>query len=73
MSDTAKPKPTAMELVLIVVGAAVGAAVGFGFLAPQIEGIAGSAIAGGITGLGAVLGALPYSRRVQAWQKAQKG
>lgn len=73
MTDTTKPKPTGKELAMIVIGAVIGAGIGFGLVAPQIEGVLGMAIAGGIAGLGAALGGMPFSRRVQAWQKAQKG
>jgi broad specificity polyphosphatase/5'/3'-nucleotidase SurE len=62
----ANPKPTAAQIGLIVLGAGVGAGIGFGLLS------VGTMIAGAITGAGAGIGAVPYSMAVQAQKKREK-
>ena len=62
----ANPKPTGTQLAFIVVGAVIGAAIGFGLLG-------GGILGGAITGVGAALGAMPYSRAVQEHKKSQGG
>ncbi|MBC2776829.1 hypothetical protein [Parasphingopyxis marina] len=61
-----KPKPSGKEIAFIAIGATVGAVIAL----TVIGGI--GAIGGGIIGLGAALGGMPYFRRVQEWQKNQQ-
>ena len=58
--------PTGAQWAMIVGGAVIGAAIGFGL-------IGGGAIGGAITGVGAALGAIPYSRAVQEHKKGRGG
>ena len=60
----ANPRPTASQLAFIVGGAVAAAAI---TLALGV----GGAIGGAIIGVGAALGAIPYSRAVQAHKKRQ--
>jgi uncharacterized membrane protein YebE (DUF533 family) len=60
-----RPKPTTQQLIFIIVGAVAGAIV-----AQVILGV-GGAVGGGIIGLGAALGGMPYFRAVSEWQKNQ--
>jgi hypothetical protein len=63
----ANPRPTASQLAMIVGGAVAGAILSFGVL-----GI-GGAIGGAIIGVGAALGAIPYSRAIQEQKKREGG
>ena len=66
MANTPKPKPTAMQIGLMLLGGAIAAVLTMGVL-----GI-GGAIGGGLIGLGVAIGAWPYLRAVQEWQKTQQ-
>jgi hypothetical protein len=66
MNMASRPKPTGKQLGLIIVGAVAGAVI-----AHLILGV-GGAVGGGIIGLGAALGGMPYFRAVQEWQKNQQ-
>ncbi|RED16539.1 hypothetical protein [Parasphingopyxis lamellibrachiae] len=61
-----RPKPTGKQLAFIIIGAVAGAVV-----AHLVLGV-GGAVGGGIIGLGAALGGMPYFRAVQDWQKNQE-
>ena len=63
----ANPRPTASQLAMITGGAVAGAILSFGVL-----GI-GGAIGGAMIGVGAALGAIPYSRAIQEHKKRQGG
>lgn len=63
---SSKPRPTAMQLGLIIAGAVAGAVVSIGLLGM------GGAVGGAIIGVGAAIGGIPYFRAVQDWQKSQQ-
>jgi hypothetical protein len=60
------PMPTGQQWAMIIGGAVIGGAIGFGLLD-------GGMIGGAITGVGAALGAIPYSRALQEHKKRQGG
>jgi hypothetical protein len=62
----ANPRPTASQVAMIAGGAVAGAILSF------VLGI-GGAIGGAIIGVGAALGAIPYSRAIQAQKKREGG
>ena len=62
----ANPRPTPAQIGMIAAGAVAGAVLSFGIL-----GI-GGAVGGAIVGLGAGVGAIPYTRAVQE-QKTRDG
>lgn len=66
MAESTKPKMTGKDIAFIVAGAVIAAALTIGVL-----GI-GGAVGGALIGLGAALGSLPYSRRMQEWKKSQE-
>ena len=63
----ANPRPTGSQLAMIAGGAVAGAILSFGVL-----GI-GGAVGGAIVGVGAALGAIPYSRAIQEQKKRGGG
>ena len=63
----ANPKPTGSQIAMIAGGAIAGAILSFGVL-----GIGGM-IGGAIVGVGAALGAIPYSRAIQEQRKRDGG
>jgi hypothetical protein len=62
-----RPKPTGKQLAFIIIGAVAGAIISYGVL-----GIVGGAIGGGIIGLGAALGGMPYFKALKEWQESQQ-
>ena len=64
MSD--KPKPTGTQLAMIIGGAVAGA-----IISQFVLGV-GGAIGGGIIGLGAALGGMPYFRAMKEWKDSQE-
>jgi len=61
----ANPKPTGSQVAMIAGGAAAGAVLSFAL------GI-GGLIGGAMIGIGAALGAIPYSRAVQEQKKRDR-
>jgi|GEM_PF-6971184 len=61
-----RPKPTGKQLAFIIVGAVAGAVISH-----LVLGV-GGAIGGGIIGLGAALGGMPYFKAVKEWQDSQQ-
>ena len=63
----ANPKPTAAQIGMIAAGAVAGAVLSYSIL-----GIGGM-VGGAIVGLGAGIGAVPYTRAVQEQKKRDGG
>ena len=63
----ANPRPTASQLAMIAGGAGAGAVRSLGVL------VSGGAIGDAIIGIGAAIGAVPYSRAIQEQKKRQGG
>lgn len=63
----ANPRPTPTQIGMIAAGAVAGALLSFGILG------LGGAVGGAIIGVGAAVGAIPYSRAVQEQKKRGGG